>query len=374
MLTKFNVKGFMGFKNEISFNLSEPNSYAFLTECISEGVVRSAVIHGRNGVGKSNLGLAIFDIFSLLTDYKVEDGLYRAYLNADTEDGIAEFEYSFRFDGVDVVYAYGKTSLTDIVYERLTIGGVETVVSDRCNNTAFECRLGGTETLKKTISDRKISALKYIKYNTERDDSAANKAFDALFDFVGRMLYFKCLDFKAYIAAPPENNDFILDIIKSDKVKEFEAFLHECGIDCHLEVEGEGDRRNIVNVYGIRKYPLSDVWSTGTNALSLFFCWTLRMNAGGVSFLFIDEFDAFYYYKLSRKVITALRGMTPMQFVVTTHNPATISTSILRPDCYFIMDKSGILPLSARTERELREAHNLEKMFKAGAFSMSDHE
>lgn len=98
------------------------------------------------------------------------------------------------------------------------------------------------------------------------------------------------------------------------------------------------------------------------------------MLAGKVSFLFIDEFDAFYHYSLSRTVIRYLKDIPPLQFAVTTHNPATISTSLLRPDCYFIMDKSGLLPLSARTDRELREAHNLEKMYKANAFTMIPHE
>lgn len=372
MLKKFKVKGFTSFENELVFNLSSPNAYAFLPECVADGVVRSTVIHGKNGVGKSNLGLAIFDIFEQLTDFKVDESLYRTYLNANLPDdeGMAEFEYTFGFDGNEVVYSYGKTSLYDFVYEQLTINGNVIISSDRRNGTTFTCTLPGTESLRNSLTDTSISVLKYVKSNTERDDSAENKAFDALFDFVGRMLYFKCLNFNSYIAEPPKNNNFLSDIIEADKVREFEAFLRECGIDCNLGVEGEGKRRTIVNIYGSKTYPLPEVWSTGTNSLSLFFCWTMRMQAGKVSFLFIDEFDAFYHFSLSRTVIKHLRGITPLQFAVTTHNPATITTHLLRPDCYFIMDKSGLLPLSARTDRELREAHNLEKMYKADAFDM----
>lgn len=371
MLKKFKVKGFTSFKEETVFDLSSPKSYAFLPECIKDGVVRSSVIHGCNGVGKSNLGLALFDIFDHLTDFRADRTLYRTYLNADLPEGqrFAEFEYSFNFEGVDVIYNYCKTSLSDFVYERLTIGGVEVISSDRRKDTAFVCTLPGTDSLRKTITDSSISVLKYIKSNTERDTSVENRVFDAMFAFVSKMLYFKCLDFKAYIAEPPKNNNFITDIIEADKVKEYESFLKACGIITNLRVEGEGNRRTIVNVYGTDSYPLDEVWSTGTHALSLFFCWLMRMKSGNVSFLFIDEFDAFYYYTLSRGIIKQLREITDLQFTVTTHNPATISTSLLRPDCYFIMDKAGIKPLSARTDRELREAHNLEKMFKADAFS-----
>lgn len=372
MLKRFKVKGFTSFEDELVFDLSSPKAYAFLPECVKDGVVRAAVIHGKNGVGKSNLGLAIFDIFGHLTDFKVDESLYRTYLNANLpdEEGIAEFEYTFDFDGNETVYSYGKKSLHDFVYERLTINGAEIISSDRRTNNTFSCNLPGTETLRNTVTDQSISVLKYIKSNTERDDSAENKAFDALFEFVSKMLYFKCLHFNTYIAEPPKNNNFLIDIIEADKVTEFEAFLRDCGIDCNLGVEGEGKRRTIVNIYGSKTYPLPEVWSTGTDSLSLFFCWTMRMQAGKVSFLFIDEFDAFYHFSLSRTVIKYLRGITPLQFALTTHNPATISTRLLRPDCYFIMDKTGLLPLSGRTDRELREAHNLEKMYKANAFAM----
>ena len=372
MLKRFKVKGFTSFENEMMFDLSSPNSYAFHPECVREGTVRCAVIHGINGVGKSNLGLAIFDIFVQLTDFKVEEKLYRTYLNGNVSevDGMAEFEYVFGFGESEVVYSYGKSSLRDFVYEKLSINGEIVIDSDRRIDNSFTCLLPGTESLKKQLSDTSISVLKYVKANTERESSPLNDAFDALFDYVGKMLYFKCLDFNAYIAEPPKNNNFLADIIEAGKIREYEAFLRDCGIDCHLRLEGEGSRQTIVNDYGSRSYPLVDVWSTGTDALTVFFCWSLRMNQRRVSFLFIDEFDAFYHFKLSRSVIRILRDTTDIQFAVTTHNPATITSSLLRPDCYFLMNREKILPLSQTTDRELREAHNLEKMYKSGAFDI----
>lgn len=41
---------------------------------------------------------------------------------------------------------------------------------------------------------------------------------------------------------------------------------------------------------------------------------------------------------------------------------------MLRPDCYFILNDGYILPISERTEKEIRQAHNLQKMYKVGAF------
>lgn len=96
-------------------------------------------------------------------------------------------------------------------------------------------------------------------------------------------------------------------------------------------------------------------------------CWYLQILRGGVSFVFIDEFDAFYHHELSRLVINKLKE-TGIQFIITTHNTSIMSNDLMRPDCYFLMNSRKILPLPKCTEKELREAHNIEKIYKAGAF------
>lgn len=40
-----------------------------------------------------------------------------------------------------------------------------------------------------------------------------------------------------------------------------------------------------------------------------------------------------------------------------------------RPDCYFLLKDNSIKAISELTEKELRQAHNLQKMYKAGAFN-----
>ena len=88
-----------------------------------------------------------------------------------------------------------------------------------------------------------------------------------------------------------------------------------------------------------------------------------------VLLLFFDEFDAFYHHDLSRMIIEKLKD-TGIQFILTTHNTSIITNDLLRPDCYFLMNKKKIQSLSQSTEKELREAHNIEKMYKAGAFNV----
>ncbi|ROW57492.1 ATP-binding protein, partial [Cronobacter malonaticus] len=80
MLYKFEVEGFKGFEHKLSFDLSHQKNYEFNQECIRDGVIRKSIVYGKNGIGKSNLGLALFDIVSHLTDYNVSKSLYGGYV------------------------------------------------------------------------------------------------------------------------------------------------------------------------------------------------------------------------------------------------------------------------------------------------------
>ena len=45
-----------------------------------------------------------------------------------------------------------------------------------------------------------------------------------------------------------------------------------------------------------------------------------------------------------------------------------MSNDLLRPDCYFVLKNNSIRALPELTEKEIRKAHNLQKMYKAGTF------
>ena len=58
-----------------------------------------------------------------------------------------------------------------------------------------------------------------------------------------------------------------------------------------------------------------------------------------------------------------------VQAIVTSHNTDLLSAGLLRPDCIFKLEENKIKSFSELTEKALREAHNLQKMYKAGAFN-----
>ena len=67
MLKRFEVENFKGFKDRLVFDL-QAREYEFNKNLISNGIVNKGIIYGKNGIGKSNLGIALFDIVLHLTD------------------------------------------------------------------------------------------------------------------------------------------------------------------------------------------------------------------------------------------------------------------------------------------------------------------
>ena len=88
------------------------------------------------------------------------------------------------------------------------------------------------------------------------------------------------------------------------------------------------------------------------------------------SLFYMDEFDAFYNYEISEKIVRYLKKNFPnSQIILTTHNTNLMTNHLMRPDCLFILSRTGkITALCDATERELREGHNLEKLYIGGEF------
>lgn len=370
MLKKFSVSNFKCFETEISFDLVSNKGYTFNPSCVKNGVINNCMIYGHNGCGKSNLGLALFDIIEHLTDKYREVNRYRNYLNAVSKENVASFSYEFLLDGVTVRYDYKKIDYKTIVSESLWINEKEVVSFDRANdNKTFTVNLNGAETLNPMIDDASLSVLKYIKNNSVLVDNAVNKAFRDFYTFVEQMLFFRSLEDRTYIGQEVDNNPITSEVIKRDCVNELESFLNEANVKCKLTVVETIKGKDIAFDFGDKKILLAEAMSTGTSAMMLFFYWYLHISDTKVSLVFIDEFDAFYHHDLSKLIVRKLME-TGTQFIVTTHNTSLMSNDLMRPDCYYLMGNNRIQSLSSCTDKELRQVHNIEKIYKAGGFDV----
>jgi AAA15 family ATPase/GTPase len=370
MLRKFKVSNFKNFEKEFVFDLTETNGYAFNKECIKDGTANCALVYGRNGVGKSNLALAIFDIIGHLTDKQKNIIAYQNYLNANSELEFAEFYYEFFINSKVVVYEYKKSNYNTIIYERFSIDDEVLAFFDRSKGPYFTTHFKGAETLKTEINNSELSVLKYIINNTELTANPINFTFVDFFTYVNKMLFFRSLkQFEHLGLQDSRRRNIFEDIIERNNVEDFQNFLNKAGVDCKLAVVEELDKKTIAFNFGKKNLPF-DIASTGTISLTLFYYWFQSIREESeVSFLFIDEFDAFFHHELSKLIVEELKK-TGVQFVLTTHNTSIMTNDLLRPDCYFTMNKKSIQSFSKGTEKELREAHNIEKMYKAGTFNV----
>ena len=374
MLCFFSVKNFRGFKDTISLDLSSSN-YEFNNECIRAGYAHKALIYGYNGVGKSNFGLAIIDIIINLTDKEKTPLLSDNYCNAETENKIVEFIYIFNFQDSEIKYSYGKTDPESIVYEHLYINGKPVISYDRIKNEPLEIDLPGAQTLNKDINKIPISVLKYLKSNAALEPSPETTALFSFFDFVDRMLFFRNLDDRRYAGYLVGTHQLFEEIINKNHFNDFVEFLASAEVPSNIKYQIIGSQYRVFFNYGTEQKNKNTVdfftyCSTGMKSLSVLFYWLQNaiFNEEPPSFVFIDEFDAFYHQRLSEFVVKKIKEIKDCQFILTTHDTGVMTNDIMRPDCLFLMYKDKIRSLSNSTSKELRSAHNIEKMYRAGVF------
>ena len=97
MLKLFEVSGFKSFKETVRMDFSDIRDYKFNSHCITNNLISKAIIYGKNAIGKSNFGLALFDVVSHLSSKNVTPNMYDYYLNASSLSDYAEFRYVFEF-------------------------------------------------------------------------------------------------------------------------------------------------------------------------------------------------------------------------------------------------------------------------------------
>lgn len=367
MLLRVEMTNFKSFRNMLIFDLTQTKNYEFNKECVKDGVIQKAIIYGTNGSGKSNIGLGIFDLIGHTTDKNNGISLYKpnySYAGSKKDEPI-KFKYQFNFDGEILVYSYVKSDYDVLLSEELSINNNIYLSIDRRKSHIAQIDFKGTELLNRKIDNDKLSIISYLRSNANLDKrNKVNRTFYSFLKFLDGMLYFRTLQSNYFIGCSVKKTEFIdSGIVKKNKVHEFEKFLNDVGIHCKL-----GSREN--SIYWIidnKWIPFFEICSSGTEALACFFYWYILLDENDVSFLFIDEFDAFYHHELSKKIVELLKPHK-FQLVLTTHSTSIMTNDLLRPDCYLVLEQQKLASLPFLTEKELRQAHNLEKLYRASVF------
>ena len=375
MLRRFEVENFRGFQDRIVLDLTA-GRYDFNPQVESEGLVKNAIVYGRNGSGKSSLGAALFDIILHLTDKdSMPAEMMVPYRNLDNLDKDVLFRYEFQFGHDRVIYEYAKRDSRDLVWERLSLNAeclIDYVFFDSSRHFVAKSLVGD---LNIDLDDNKLSVVKYIYRNTPTDRVPV---VAKLVRFCESMLWYRSLSdgnkYAGFTNGAAELNEILY---ASGKLKVFQTFLRENGVSYELLFRPVQGKHVLFVRFRDAEAPFPTVASTGTMALYLFFVWSISA-LPKVSLLFIDEFDAFLHYESSAAIVRRLNEVKTAQTFLTTHNTSLMNNELTRPDCCFLLsdeeDGAGgsriqIKSLANSTEREVRRVHNLEKMYRNGVFN-----
>lgn len=368
MLTHFAVKNFRGFEDWTRFDLRTDKKYVFNESAVRDEVVQHAMIYGENGSGKSNLGWAIVELIRDLSPHVSSLKVFRSnYLNNHCDSDVAEFQHGFRFGEQSVEYHHGRGADNEIVYEQMFIQGKEVLYWDKRRSFKAFIDLPGAETLRRDLSKNVKSLVNYVRNNTAFGEAPQNQAFKAFCLFVNGML---CIP-----AALMGDGSSFLEKAESticedeESVEKLQQFLRRFDLNYELTIQESHNGPVIMAVGKKQNAPLFNIASSGTRELVLLHIWieAMKDKSEGATFMYFDEFDVFYHHKLAKNIAKELLS-TDVQVILTTHNTSIMSNNLLRPDCYFELRNNQVVPLHKLTDREIRKAHNLEKMYRAGAF------
>lgn len=165
------------------------------------------------------------------------------------------------------------------------------------------------------------------------------------------------------------DSEWFMSLKDLNAMQDFEEFLNAMGIGCKLALKQLPDGQRELYFVHDKLIPFFENASSGT--LALVELYRRVIGAGrGATLLYLDEFDAFYHYEMADHIIRYFKKKYPKcQIIMTTHNTNLMTNRLMRPDCLFILSTEGKLTaLCNATQRELREGHNLEKMYISGEF------
>ena len=140
----------------------------------------------------------------------------------------------------------------------------------------------------------------------------------------------------------------------SNLINGLKKFLLKFGLSC-----------NDISI-GIGYDQLCNLTSSDELSLIEYYAWKSLLTEDNALLLLAFP-DAFLDFKSARILADDLNSLD-VQTIMFTNNVTLLDNDITRPDCCFIATNDSVKSFDKSTDREIRQAHNLEKMYVNGVF------
>lgn len=380
MLKKFQVSNYRNFRDTITIDFGKTGGYHFNQDCVTNQMISKMIIYGRNATGKTNLGEALFDIRKNLLGFIAGGSDKGIFLNADSDEQYAQFVYVFQFDNNEVIYKYRRSDEYSLADEELLLNDSRCFYCDYLtdsftfpNLSSLDAETAVVDRFLQSLAgpDEESSAMTrtptFLRWLINNTALQPNAVLLKLSDYVNRMSFMSAN--ASLVMWPSKMIQKFVDLLEDPKeLSDFENFLNAMGIEGSLVCEKTPDGRTQLYFKHEKLIPFFETASSGTMSAFNFYR-RLKYNKAP-SLLYLDEFDAFYHYEMSENLVCFIKEKFPQcQVIFTSHNTNLLTNRLWRPDCLFILSRTGQLTaLCDATSRELREGHNLEKMYISGEF------
>jgi hypothetical protein len=382
MLQHFSVNGFRCFDKNLSFYFAAVEGNDFSETAIENRLVKTGIIVANSGEGKTALGMAIFDLTRHLArnqvismrDLDMRFGSTSKLINHDLDmsfgstSELMEYKYQFRFEHQNLSYEYARSASGYLVYERIVIDGELYAEVDRRIVGGATILAAGAESLRRDISQHSTSVALHIHKNATLEKNDANECFKKFINFAENMLYFSAEDINSYAGFTKGMKDAGTIILENGWIEDLAAFLNQCGLEYRLTIESLDGKGFIGQRIGYNTANLLRIASPGVKKLINFFCWMKSAMAeeNKASFIYADGMDGLHH--LASGPVFQLAIESSAQMLIATSSTGLLNQNDVRPDCCFSLRNGSIESFFHRTKKQLRPAHNLERLYRAGAF------
>lgn len=340
MLKAFSVRNYRD-RQDLSIDLSVSRDYAFSTECISRhgGIVKTGLVFGANGSGKSSLFTAIHDLAILLAPAKAEsvDG---------AKPATGRFAHVLTFEADEVTFEYERRN-GRLIHEELTVNGrlMYRIAEGRAELDglrAFHPNL--------KLPDVPSDGRPFLLTLSESSDWARRTHAGKVVRYAEGMTLWTASDRTCgpVDLSPAGAARFVREQNLEEK---FFAFLTSLGVG----FECDGMESFIETASSGMKRMLS--------------CFVLTSNLSRATLILADDFDVNLALGVPEAIFQRLRR-NGVQCLMSSHRTSLLTHFLVRPDVCFKVRKGRATCFSDLTDREIRYGNNLEKLYLSGEFDV----